>query len=108
MTHERWQHIKDIFQSAIELGAEERLKFLDSACADDRLLREEVDSLIAAHAVGLGTCWIGAPIPWLSSPTIAEELGIPAGYSASAAVLVGYPDEQPHGEPRPEPEVLWR
>jgi nitroreductase len=70
--------------------------------------RAAQNMLIAAHAVGLGTCWVGAPIPWLNSPGVPEELGIPEGYHASAAVLIGHPDEQPLGEPRPEPEVLWR
>lgn len=63
--------------------------------------------LIAAHALGLGTCWVGAPVPWLTSPGIAEELGLPAGFPVAAAVLVGHPDEQPIGEPRPKPEVSW-
>lgn len=63
--------------------------------------------LVAAHACGLGTCWVGAPLPWLRSPGVADELGLPAGYTASAVVLVGYPDEAPAGEPRPPPEVSW-
>lgn len=69
--------------------------------------RAAQNMLIAGHAVGLGTCWVGAPIPWLTSPGVAQELGIPEKYHVSVAVLVGYPDEQPVGEPRPEPEVLW-
>jgi len=69
--------------------------------------RAAQNMLIAAHSLGLGTCWVGAPIPWLTSPGVAQEIGIPAGYHASVAVLVGYPDERPAGEPRPEPEVFW-
>ena len=69
--------------------------------------RAAQNMLIAAHALGLGTCWIGAPIPWLVSPGVNEELGVPTGYDASVAVLIGYAAEQPVGEPRPEPEVLW-
>ena len=69
--------------------------------------RAAQNMLIAAHALGLGTCWVGAPIPWLTSPGVAEELGIPEGFQASAVVLVGHPAEQPVGAPRPEPEVLW-
>jgi nitroreductase len=63
--------------------------------------------LIAAHAVGLGTCWIGAPIPWLTSPDVARELGLPEGYPASAAVLIGHPAESPRGDPRPPPQVFY-
>ena len=69
--------------------------------------RAAQNMLIASHAMGLGTCWVGAPIPWLTSPGIAHELGIPEEYHASAAVLVGYSDEQPLGEPRAAPDVLW-
>lgn len=69
--------------------------------------RAAQNMLIAAHALGLGTCWVGAPIPWLTSSGVAEELGIPEGFHASAVVLVGCPAEQPVGKPRPEPEVLW-
>ena len=63
--------------------------------------------LIAAQGLGLGTCWIGAPIPWLTSPGVADEVGIPDGCEASAAVLVGYAAEQPVGQPRPQPEIVW-
>lgn len=44
---------------------------------------------------------------WLTSPGVAAEVGIPADYEASAVVLVGYAAEQPTGQPRPRPEVLW-
>ena len=63
--------------------------------------------LIAAQGLGLGTCWVGAPLPWLTSPGIAQELGLPEGYDAAAVVLVGYPAEQPQGQPRPRPAILW-
>ncbi len=63
--------------------------------------------VIAAQGLGLGTCWIGAPLPWLNSPGVADELGLPADHDASAVVLVGHPAEQPEGQPRPRPEVQW-
>ncbi len=69
--------------------------------------RAAQNMLIAAHGAGLGTCWVGAPIPWLTSPGVADEVGIPAGYEASVAVLVGYGAEQPAGQPRPRPEIVW-
>ncbi len=69
--------------------------------------RAAQNMLIAAHALGLGTCWVGAPIPWLTSPGIATELGIPEGFDASAVVLAGIPAEQPVGEPRPRPDIHY-
>jgi serine/threonine-protein kinase len=49
MTPERWQQVKQIFQSAIERPPSERDGFISEACADDPKLRSEVDSLISSH-----------------------------------------------------------
>src|SRR5438552_2764640 len=49
MTPERWQHLKQIFQSALERNPAERSAFISEACADDRELRSEVESLISSH-----------------------------------------------------------
>ena len=50
ITHDSWQRIKEIFQSAQELKPEERSDFLDRACGDDQSLREEVEALLTADA----------------------------------------------------------
>jgi eukaryotic-like serine/threonine-protein kinase len=49
MTPERWQQLKQIFQSALELNPAERSAFLAQACANDSELRSEVESLISSH-----------------------------------------------------------
>src|SRR5437867_6255631 len=49
MTPERWQQVKQIFQSAIERPPSERGGFISEACADDLELRSEVESLISSH-----------------------------------------------------------
>jgi serine/threonine protein kinase/Flp pilus assembly protein TadD len=49
MTPERWQQIKEIFESSLHYEGEERSGFLASACAGDEPLRQEVESLIASH-----------------------------------------------------------
>jgi serine/threonine protein kinase/tetratricopeptide (TPR) repeat protein len=49
MTPERWQQLKQIFQSALERNPAERSAFLSQACADDPALRNQVESLIASH-----------------------------------------------------------
>jgi eukaryotic-like serine/threonine-protein kinase len=46
MTPERWQQVKQILQSALERNATERSAFLAQACADDPVLRSEVESLL--------------------------------------------------------------
>lgn len=63
--------------------------------------------MLAAHARGLGTCWVGAPIAWLTSPGVAEELGLPAGFDPIVAMILGYPRETPARNPRPRPAIRW-
>ena len=49
MTPERWQQVKEIFNSAINYRPEERGLFISQACSGDDDLRNEVESLIASH-----------------------------------------------------------
>jgi len=49
MTPERWQQVKEIFNSAINYRPEERSSFISQACSGDVELRSEVESLIASH-----------------------------------------------------------
>ena len=49
MTPERWQQVKEIFNSAITYRPEERSIFVSQACLGDDDLRNEVESLIASH-----------------------------------------------------------
>jgi serine/threonine protein kinase len=53
MSPERWQQIKSLFESAIELPEGDRAVFLDQACAGDFSLRAEVESLLRADAKAL-------------------------------------------------------
>lgn len=50
ITHESWQRIKEIFQSAQEFTGPDRSKFLDKACGDDASIRGEVEALLTADA----------------------------------------------------------
>ena len=49
MTPERWQQVKEIFNSAISYRPEDRDLFIAQACSGDADLRSEVESLIASH-----------------------------------------------------------
>ncbi len=49
MTSERWQQVKELFEAALERGPAERAAFLAQTCADDQAIRQEVESLLAAH-----------------------------------------------------------
>ena len=49
MTPERWQQVKDILNTALELRGDERTAFLAEVCDGDPSLRDEVDSLIQSY-----------------------------------------------------------
>src|SRR4051812_26404958 len=67
MIAERWQQIREIFDHALVLSADERLQFLDTACASDPELRREVDSLLFSHEEA-GTRFLRTPAVDLSAP----------------------------------------
>lgn len=65
--------------------------------------------MLAACAMGLGTCVIGSALQALNIPEIKAELSIPAEYSAVAPIIVGHPRGETPATPRREPLVLaWR
>ena len=49
MTPERWQKVKEIFDSALQYEPAQRAAFLSNACGGDDALRREVESLITSH-----------------------------------------------------------
>jgi eukaryotic-like serine/threonine-protein kinase len=55
MEAERWQRIEEVFQGALDCGAEQRGAFLASACGGDPQLRSEVESLLTAYAASGAT-----------------------------------------------------
>lgn len=64
--------------------------------------------MVSAHARGLGTCWVGAPMAWLRSEDGASDVGIPDGFEAVAPILVGYPKATPAPREIPRPPIVWR
>jgi coenzyme F420-0:L-glutamate ligase/coenzyme F420-1:gamma-L-glutamate ligase len=80
----------------------ERLLLVQSAAAAAQNL------LLAAHAEGLGACWICAPA--FCPQAVRESLSLPDGWIAQALILIGYPAEQPkRPDGRPLDEVVrWR
>jgi nitroreductase len=63
--------------------------------------------MLSAHARGLGTCWVGAPLPWLIQPAIRTELQIPNGLEPVAVLCLGYPAEKPLARKREKPCIIW-
>jgi nitroreductase len=64
---------------------------------------------IAAHARGLGSCWVGSPMLWLLDPATRAELDIPEDWLPYATFAFGYPADGPMPPPaeRPPVQVDW-
>ena len=65
----------------------ERKMFIQSAAAAVQNL------LLAAHAEGLGACWVCAPL--FCPQAVNTALGLPDSWVAQALILIGYPAEAP-------------
>ena len=67
--------------------------------------------MIAAQAMGLGTCCLGGPVRFLKSNEQAkfflDRLDIPSGYELNYILAIGYPDEQPAAKPRDASKVKY-
>lgn len=63
--------------------------------------------VLAAHARGLGSCWLGAPLPWLRSDGVSQRLGVPPGFTPEVVIALGHPAERPEPKTRPRPEIIW-
>ena len=46
---ERWQQIREVFDAALKLSAEQRTAYLDQACGGDAEFRREVESLLDSY-----------------------------------------------------------
>lgn len=65
-----------------------------ASCPQEDALLAAQNILLAAHAVGLGTCLIGYAVEAMNrKQTIKTTLGIPATEPVYAVIAVGYPDE---------------
>ena len=63
--------------------------------------------MLAAYALGLGTCVIGPAVPFLNSPEGKAELGIAAELSVVAPIIVGIPSDETKPTGRAAPHVVW-
>ena len=64
----------------------------------------------AAHAIGLGSCWINREREMFATPegkALMQELGLPEGLIGIGALALGYPAAPPR-DPKPRKENYWR
>jgi nitroreductase len=63
--------------------------------------------MLAAHAAGLGTCWIGFAQPWLKTPEGKSAVELDQSYVPIAPIIVGHPRNVPLSVPRNPPLLQW-
>ena len=61
--------------------------------------------MLSAHARGLGTCWVGSPMLWLTTPEVRAELNIPL--TPVSVFCLGYAATTPEAVPREKPQIIW-
>jgi tRNA A-37 threonylcarbamoyl transferase component Bud32 len=71
MDNDRWNHVDQLLQSALDIPAVERDAYLRNACRGDQPLEEEVRSLLAAH--DRADRFLGAPAIDLAARELAGE-----------------------------------
>jgi serine/threonine protein kinase len=54
MTPDRWQQVERVYHAALERDPASRPAYIDEACSGDPELRQEVETLLAAHQEGDG------------------------------------------------------
>ena len=59
--------------------------------------------MVAAHAEGLASYWISAPL--YCAPAVRNALELPDGYEAQALIALGYAPEGASPRPRQEPDA---
>jgi eukaryotic-like serine/threonine-protein kinase len=69
MDNDRWNHVDQLLQSALDISAVERDAYLRNACGGDRRLEDEVRSLLAAH--DRADRFLGAPAIDLAARELA-------------------------------------
>jgi coenzyme F420-0:L-glutamate ligase/coenzyme F420-1:gamma-L-glutamate ligase len=72
----------DVYPDAARQSAEQLMAVQGVAMAVNNIL-------LAAHAAGLGACWMCAPL--FCSDAVVEAVGAPEGWQAQALLTLGYP-----------------
>ena len=75
---------------------------------DGSLVMENLQ--LAAHALGLGACWIHRAKETFEQPegkALLQRLGIEGDYEGIGNCIVGYPDISPEHKPRKENRVYY-
>ena len=82
-------------------------------CSNTKLTTSEADCwlaaenlILAACAMGLGTCIIGCAVPILNLAETKIKLSIASEFNVVAPIIVGYPNNMPARTSRKHPNIL--
>jgi len=70
-----------------------------SLCAENMML--------AAHALGIGSCWVGSTEVAYANKELMAGFHIPDGYSPVGTIVFGFPAEKPEAHDKHAPKVTW-
>lgn len=93
---------------AMDVYPDERRKTAEYIMAVQGVSMAAQNLLLAAHAEGLGACWLCAPL--FTKDEVRDELNLPEGWDPQGLIILGYPADAGKERPRrPIEEVtLWR
>lgn len=63
--------------------------------------------MLAAHAAGIGTCWIGFAQGWLGTPSGKSAIKLPDRYVPVAPIIAGHPKSATPEVLRKTPRIDW-
>ena len=63
--------------------------------------------MLAAHSMGLGSCWIGTACLVQDNPEMLQKLKIPEDHKVVAPIIFGYGGTVPAAPPRNDPVITW-
>ena len=63
--------------------------------------------MLAAHSLGLGTCWVGFGAMVTEDGSVQKLLDLQEGEAIFGPILLGYPKADPPRPPKKEPKVKW-
>lgn len=70
-----------------------------SLCAENMML--------AAHALGIGSCWIGSTEVAYGNKELMAGFRIPDGFNPVGTIIFGYPAEKSEAHDKRAPKVTW-
>ena len=63
--------------------------------------------MLAAHSLGLGTCWVGFGAMVTEDADVRQLLDLKEGDEIFGPILLGYPKAEPSRPPKKDPKVKW-